>query len=426
MKENKFEKTDSKLSSETKADNSPASPTKPTNQAPISKLSLVAIGLTLCLGGFVFYHGHQEATRQNQTIAELQSELATLQNSLKQNISKDINKQLANITSQQNEQFTALEQKVNQNLDAQTQSQQQVMTKVDDAIKITERNFTDLNERLSAISTTDHNVWLISQANYLVNIAGRKIWSEQDYATARLLLRTADSSLAQANDPSLLPARQAIHKDISDIAAISSIDFDGIVLSLLTLTDTVTQLPLVENYQGVNLTDNQANNLKTSVPTKENNSISSSIYDWYDNLIIGSQSFLQKFIQVEKYDNFGECIAEAGQDKEKARKCQTLAIALTPEQMLYLRENIKLRLLIAAQAVPRHQESVYQQALNDVSFWVNAYFDHNATNVKTFLNDVDKLKQQNISDQNVPQQLSSREEMNKLMKARVNPMLLAN
>lgn len=49
-----------------------------------------------------------------------------------------------------------------------------------------------------------------------------------------------------------------------------------------------------------------------------------------------------------------------------------------PNQDVYLRENIRSRLLVAAQAVPRHQEETYKQALDNVSTWVRAYYDTNA------------------------------------------------
>ncbi len=48
---------------------------------------------------------------------------------------------------------------------------------------------------------------------------------------------------------------------------------------------------------------------------------------------------------------------------------------LAPNQDIYLRENIRSRLLVAAQAVPRHQEETYKQALDNVSTWVRAYYD---------------------------------------------------
>ena len=96
---------------------------------------------------------------------------------------------------------------------------------------------------------------------------------------------------------------------------------------------------------------------------------------------------------------------------------------IMPEHAPYLRENIKLKLLIAAQAVPRHQETIYQQALKDAITASNTYFDHNSASVKAFISELNKLQHQTINNQNVPQQLASYEELNKLMQVRVRAML---
>ncbi|GAA5108936.1 uroporphyrinogen-III C-methyltransferase [Orbus sasakiae] len=439
MKENKETPVQPKATQKDKNDNAKR-PTTPLTKTPISKLSIVAIGLTLCLGGFTYFHGHQQAITQKATIEQLQSEINTLKDTLQQTITDDIKVHVAQAVDTQNKQLNSLQQQVSSQLTNQAKAQEQFINKVDDSIKVSEQNIVNFNERLSAMSTTDNNIWLISQANYLVNLAGRKIWNDQDYTTARLLLKNADTSLAQANDPSLLPARHAINKDISALAAISFTDFDGIIMTLMNLVDSVTELPLVDHYKEIDLaliehddsitehpTEGDDNNLvtdsaKSSQPV-DTQAPSSSISDWYENLTKSSASFFAKFIQVEKYDSFGECIANAGQDAALLEKCQAHTAVIMPEQALYLRENIKLRLLIAAQAVPRHQELIYQRALNDVSVWANAYFDSHASSVKAFLDELNNLQQQSISNQNVPQQLSSRDELDKLMQTRVRAML---
>jgi uroporphyrin-3 C-methyltransferase len=95
---------------------------------------------------------------------------------------------------------------------------------------------------------------------------------------------------------------------------------------------------------------------------------------------------------------------------------------LAPNQDIYLRENIRSRLLIAAQAVPRHQNEVFQQSLDTVSTWVRAYFDTHDASTRAFLNEVDALSQQSVS-LNLPDQLTSQPIMDKLMQTRVRNLL---
>ena len=121
--------------------------------------------------------------------------------------------------------------------------------------------------------------------------------------------------------------------------------------------------------------------------------------------------------------HFSECLDKAGSDEKQIVKCQILKTPLSAEQSLYLRENIRFRLLIAAQAVPRHQELIYQQALNDTAIWVNAYFDGDAPTVKAFIDELENLQNQPISNQNIPDKLDSITELEKLMQTRVKSIL---
>ncbi|OCG01168.1 uroporphyrinogen-III C-methyltransferase [Gilliamella sp. wkB112] len=441
MKENKQDPVTIPASTEPKQKAITPSVNNNRNKAPISKLSIVAIALTVCLGGFIFYHGHQQFKNQKKTISILQTEIVNLKQTTKQSIVNDLQNSITDAVNKQNQQFSSLEQQVDRQLNEQQKIQQQLTNQVNDLSKLNEQSLHNINERLAAMSTTDNNVWLISQANYLVHLAGRKIWNDQDYTTARLLLKNADESLAQANDPSLLPARQAINKDIGSLSQVSFIDTDGIIMKLLGLSESLTELPLVGNYKEVDLgmtqynddlpnptTDAEQTNTEVTTDQTDNNTgITSSISDWSSNLLTNAESFMQKFVSIEKLDesesNFATCLSKAGNDEKQIVHCQILKTPLTLEQSLYLRENIRFRLLIAAQAVPRHQDLIYQQALNDASIWINAYFDGDAPNVKALINDLENLQSQSISNQSVPDNLASLGELEKLMQTRVRSVL---
>ncbi len=84
---------------------------------------------------------------------------------------------------------------------------------------------------------------------------------------------------------------------------------------------------------------------------------------------------------------------------------------LAPNQDIYLRENIRSRLLVAAQAVPRRQR-VSRQALENVSTWVRAYYDTDDAR-QSSLDEVDQLSQQNIS-MDLPETLQSQAMLEKL------------
>lgn len=412
---------------ETKPSSPQPEPSVNTLKAPVSKLSILAIGLTVCLGGLIYFQGYRQLQNQTHEISTLQTEIANLKQNTKASIIKDLQSNIDDAINKQNQQFSLLTQRVDRQLSDNQKAQQQLTEQVNDTNKLNEQNLNSLNERLAAVSTLDNNVWLISQANYLVHLAGRKIWSDQDYTSARLLLKSADESLAKTNDPSLLPARQAITKDINSLSQVTFVDADGIILKLLGLTESITELPLVGNYKDIDLGMNQYDDTLTNNANTSADNVTHSTDDWSDNLLANASTFMDKFIKIEKLDvkdnHFSECLDKAGSDEKQIVKCQILKTPLSAEQSLYLRENIRFRLLIAAQAVPRHQELIYQQALNDTAIWVNAYFDGNAPSVKAFIDELENLQNQPISNQNIPDKLDSITELEKLMQTRVKSIL---
>lgn len=72
--------------------------------------------------------------------------------------------------------------------------------------------------------------------------------------------------------------------------------------------------------------------------------------------------------------------------------------------------------------MPRHQEETYKQALDNVSTWVRAYYNTDDATTTAFLEDIDKLSQQNIT-MNVPDKLASQPILEKLMQTRVRNLL---
>ncbi len=213
-----------------------------------------------------------------------------------------------------------------------------------------------------------------------------KLWSDQDVTTAAALLKSADASLADMNDPSLITARRAITDDIASLSSVAQIDYDGIILKLNQLSNQIDNLRLADNDTDGSPMDSDSSEL------------SSSLSEWRVNLQKSWQNFMDSFITIRRRDD-------------------TAVPLLAPNQDVYLRENIRSRLLVAAQAVPRHQEETYRQALDNVSTWVRAYYDTDDAATKAFLEEVDKLSQQNIT-MDLPETLGSQAILEKLMQTR--------
>jgi len=327
-------------------------------------LSAIAIAIALAAGIGLYGLVKKQATNQTATSDALVTQVTALQQAQQ---------------TQKAELDAVIKQQAAQLADANRQ--QAELTKQLD----------EMQQKVATISGTDAKTWLLAQADFLVKLAGRKLWSDQDVTTAAALLKSADASLGDMNDPSLITARRALTEDIASLATVSQVDYDGIILKVNQLSNQIDNLRLADN------------NDDDSPMDSDSGELSSSLSEWRINLQKSWQNFMDSFITVRRRD-------------------ETAVPLLAPNQDVYLRENLRSRLLVAAQAVPRHQEETYKQALDNVSTWVRAYYDTDDATTTAFLEDVDKLSQQNIT-MNVPDKLESQPILEKLMQTRVRNLL---
>ena len=327
-------------------------------------LSVIAIAIALAAGVGLYGLVKKQGTNQTATSDALVNQITALQ--------KAQETQKAELEGVIKQQAAAL---------ADANSKREELTK----------QLSEVQEKVATISGTDAKTWLLSQADFLVKLAGRKLWSDQDVTTAAALLKSADASLADMNDPSLIGARRAITDDIATLSAVSQVDYDGMILKVNQLANQIDNLRLADN------------NDDDSPMDADSDELSSSISEWRVNLQKSWQNFMDSFITVRRRD-------------------ETAVPLLAPNQDIYLRENIRSRLLVAAQAVPRHQEETWKQSLDNVSTWVRAYYDTDDATTKAFLDEVDKLSQQSIT-MTVPETLQSQALLEKLMQTRVRNLM---
>lgn len=325
-------------------------------------LSAIAIAIAIAAGIGLYGLNKQQATRQNATTSELASQSRRCKSAGK---SKS---ELEGVIKQQADQLN------------EAKHQQETLAKQLD----------ELQQKVAVISGSDAKT-AAGQADFLVKLAGRKLWSDQDVTTAAALLKSADASLADMNDPSLIGARRAITDDIATLSAVSQVDYDGMILKVNQLANQIDNLRLADN------------NDDDSPMDADSDELSSSISEWRVNLQKSWQNFMDSFITVRRRD-------------------ETAVLLLAPNQDIYLRENIRSRLLVAAQAVPRHQEETRKQSLDNVSTQVRAYYDTDDATTKAFLDEVDKLSQQSIT-MTVPETLQSQALLEKLMQTRVRNLM---
>lgn len=318
-------------------------------------LSLLAILIALGVGGAGYYFGQQQ-------VVEIQQKLTALESQSGVAVSAPV--------SDNSGQVTLLEQGLKTAEDKVEQLEQLVAGKTGE-IATLKAQVKQVSELAGAQQPSD---WLFSEADFLLNNALRKLVLDNDVDTAISLLKLADETLVKVNNSQANAIRTAINQDLKQLLSLSSVDQNAVMQKLSQLANTVDEL--------------QALNVNFDETPEKSGKLSDDIADWQQNVEKSATSFLNHFIRISP--------------KQSADKKELLA----PNQDIYLRENIRLRLQLAIMAVPRQQDELYKQSLDAVASWVRSYFDTNAEVTQNFLKSVDELADSSIYV-DVPEQLQS-------------------
>ena len=318
-------------------------------------LSLLAILIALGVGGAGYYFGQQQ-------VVEIQQKLTALESQSGVAVSAPV--------SDNSGQVTQLEQGLKTAQDKVDQLEQLVESKTGE-IAALQSQVKQISQLVGAQQPSD---WLFSEADFLLNNALRKLVLDNDVDTAISLLKLADETLVKVNNSQANAIRTAINQDLKQLLSLSSVDQNAVMQKLSQLANTVDEL--------------QALNVNFDEAPEKSGKLSDDIADWQQNVEKSATSFLNHFIRISP--------------KQSADKKELLA----PNQDIYLRENIRLRLQLAIMAVPRQQDELYKQSLDAVASWVRSYFDTNAEVTQNFLKSVDELADSSIYV-DVPEQLQS-------------------
>ncbi|MGY3959325.1 uroporphyrinogen-III C-methyltransferase [Aeromonas popoffii] len=319
----------------------------------------VAILLALGLTGSLYLHGHKSAVAQQGELDQLKLQLAGAIAKLDQSNSKE-SEQLAAFGKQQ---------------------------------QLLQDELKDLQSRVLDLNDKRPNDWMLAEAEYLVRMAGRKLWLEHDLISAITLLGNADERIKALNDPSLMPIRKALAADIAQLKGMPRIDREGLTLKLAALSDQIELLPLsTVNMPEAKIEPDQA--------------VSTNPDEWQSNLKKNWLKFTENFITIRRRDGGVEAL-------------------LSPQQEIFLRENLKTKLLQAQFAVYREQQALYDDSLEKAQRWLTQYFDTDNSATHYMQTELDKLKGEQIQF-DYPDRFKTQAMLEEVLNERLQRILAGN
>ena len=205
--------------------------------------------------------------------------------------------------------------------------------------------------------------WTLVQVQQMLDIASQQLQLAGNVKAALIALQAADARLQRIDRPQLIPLRKIINQDIERLKAVPYVDTVAISVRLDNLTSKANSLPLAMDarpHSGQSETGEQA-----------------------------AQSAWLKFVR------------DIWQDMKQMVHIQNTAEQeiplLAPDQLFFLRENLKLRLLSARLALLLHDETSFKSDINAAQGWLVRYYDNSSEATKAAQASLRQLQESRVS-----------------------------
>ncbi|GEA07316.1 heme biosynthesis operon protein HemX [Alteromonas sp. KUL42] len=228
--------------------------------------------------------------------------------------------------------------------------------------------------------------WLIAEADYLVRMAGRKLWLESDVRTAILLLVNADKRLKSLADPSVLPVRAALAEDIQTLQQLNPVSQSSVALALSGMIAQIDKLPL-DTFE------------KPKAVDAQDTTLSNSTDDWQDNLAKVWRSLVDDFLTIKTIEGPVEPV-------------------LSLEAQFLVKEQLRLQLMHAQTAALQSDAGLYNQSLQYAQTLLIEKFDTQTSQVSGFVSALQNLLNTDVS-RPIPSELASQQPLERLLDSRV-------
>ena len=188
---------------------------------------------------------------------------------------------------------------------------------------------------------------VLAEIDQSLAIAAQQLQLAGNVEAALVALQSADARLARAAQPQLLPLRKLIGRDIERLKALPNADVTGIALKLEGLVAAVDALPLAFEQR----------------PPVVKAEAKMATENWWTALVNDIWNEFRQLIRIERLERNDPAL-------------------VAPSQAMFLRENLKLRLVNARLALIARDGRSFRDDLRQADDWLGRYFDGRARPVQ--------------------------------------------
>jgi len=245
---------------------------------------------------------------------------------------------------------------VEKNLNAALESIQQLQTDVK-----------QLQQEFTQTQVNNKNKLKLMQAAYYVKLANDNVQYINDIPMALNLLKMADQMLQDLSDATYDDARKALANDITALQSAPKVDVTGLYMRLTTLNTQLDQLQLPNKL----FVADKSTDITTN-PSDQ---------PWWRRGLETTWQALQKIVVIRYNDN-------------------NTRPFITPEQQLFLYQNLHAMLEQTIWGLLHGQTAIYQVSLQQTAEWTKEYFVTDSSVAQAVLNELNQLQQIDIHPAN--------------------------
>lgn len=233
-----------------------------------------------------------------------------------------------------------------------------------------ESYYSEMQSQRAALETLYNNLSIsrdetaLADVEQLLLIAGQQLQLLGNVKAALIAMESADARLQRMDRPAFNGLRASIGQDIDKLRALPKVDIPGMDEQISRLMAAMDDLPLIDHPRGARKEAEQA-----AAPQADESGWQRAVHAvWRE---------IRLLVRVE----------DTG--------LQQIPL-LPPREEFFLRENMKLRLMLARLAMMSHDETGYRQELNTAQQWTRRYFDAGSPDGRRMLQELDKLARSSI------------------------------
>jgi uncharacterized protein HemX len=244
---------------------------------------------------------------------------------------------------QRNEQLSALH--VNDRVERQT-----LQDRIEAAAQRTEQLEQQLTVLAGRDTTADAELrrlreeHVLAEVDELLTLAGSQLQVSHDPGAAISALASADARLARVPRPQFFPLREALARDIDRLRKAPTTDVAGVAIRLDRL---------VQGVDSWHMLADPTRHLSALPPRPHTDNATPNRLDWIGRELADTLRDLVRIRTVDAPDS----------------------LLLPPDQQPMVREHLRVRLLMARQAMMMRNQVLFRSDLTDSLVLINRYFD---------------------------------------------------